>query len=94
MAKGMGMLALIGGGEWTEPCRALDERLLAASGGGEVVVLPTAAAFEHPERAVARAVEWFAALGASAQSQRPCWRRFLSRLRRWERGHSLGGLRP
>ena len=67
MAKGKGMLALIGGGEWTEPCRALDERLLAASGGREVVVLPTAAAFEHPERAVARAVEWFAALGASAR---------------------------
>ena len=33
----------------------LDAELLAASGGDEVVVLPSAAAFEHPER-VARLV--------------------------------------
>lgn len=67
MAKEKGALALVGGGEWTAPCRSLDERLLQRSGVREVVVLPTAAAFEHPERAVARAAEWFGGLGATAR---------------------------
>lgn len=62
--KPAGTLALLGGGEWHDECRALDEELLAASGGTHVVVVPTAAAFEHPDRAVARATTWFAALGA------------------------------
>lgn len=61
-----GTLALVGGGEWCEPCRPLDESLLAASGADEVVVLATAAAFEHPERVLARAGAWFASLGATA----------------------------
>jgi cyanophycinase len=51
-----GTLALIGGGEWHEGCRDFDTELLARA-DGEVVVLPTAAAFEHPDRAVARATE-------------------------------------
>jgi len=67
VAKGKGALALVGGGEWTAPCRPLDQRLLAASGVREVVVLPTAAAFEHPERAVGRAAEWFGGMGATAR---------------------------
>jgi cyanophycinase len=58
-----GTLALVGGGEWREGC-SFDKDLLAASGTDEVVVLPTAAAFEHPERAVATAGDWFAQLGA------------------------------
>ena len=33
------------------------------SGGDEVLVLPAAAAFEHPGRVVERATEWFAGLG-------------------------------
>lgn len=57
-----GTLALLGGGEWTEPCRALDAELLAASGAKEVVVLPTAAAFENPEHAIERAEAYFAQL--------------------------------
>jgi cyanophycinase len=61
-----GVLALVGGGEFTPPCEALDRMLLAAAGGGPVLVLPTAAAFEHPARAVANAVAWFQSLGASA----------------------------
>lgn len=61
-----GVLALVGGGEFTAPCEALDRHLLAAVGGGQVLVLPTAAAFEHPERAVANAAAWFESLGASA----------------------------
>lgn len=62
--KQAGTLALLGGGEWRDECRALDEELLAASGANHVVVLPTAAAFEHPDRVVDRATEWFAMLGA------------------------------
>jgi cyanophycinase len=65
--KTQGTLALVGGGEWTGACRSLDEHLLASSGTSEVVVLPTAAAFEHAERAVERAAAWFADLGATVR---------------------------
>jgi cyanophycinase len=58
-----GVLALVGGGEWAEGC-TFDAGLLAASGGSEVVVLPTAAAYQHPERVVLGAAEWFETLGA------------------------------
>lgn len=61
-----GPLALIGGGEWEEGC-AFDAELLAAAGGGEVVVLPTAAAFENPGRFVERATAWFGGLGAAVR---------------------------
>ena len=59
-----GTVALVGGEEWTEPCAALDTRLLELSETDEVVVLPTAAAFEHPDRAVERATAYFDGLGA------------------------------
>ena len=55
---------LLGGGEWQEPCRDLDQALLALSGSDEVLVLPAAAAFEHPARVVERATSWFESLGA------------------------------
>ena len=58
-----GTLALVGGGEWQDGC-SFDADLLAASGGDEVLVLPTAAAYEHPDRAVERATTWFDGLGA------------------------------
>ncbi|MGI8984996.1 MAG: Type 1 glutamine amidotransferase-like domain-containing protein [Acidimicrobiales bacterium] len=61
-----GPLALVGGGEWREGC-TFDRDLLAASGADEVLVLPTAAAYEHPERAVETAQQWFAGLGATAR---------------------------
>ncbi|MGA2211418.1 MAG: Type 1 glutamine amidotransferase-like domain-containing protein [Acidimicrobiales bacterium] len=57
-----GTLALVGGAEWQPGCE-FDAELLARSGGTDVVVLPTAAAYEHPERAVATAKAWFGTLG-------------------------------
>jgi cyanophycinase len=64
VTKGSGTVALVGGDEWTEPCTAFDARLLELAGTDEVLVLPTAAAFEHPERAVERATKYFEGLGA------------------------------
>lgn len=60
-----GLLALVGGAEWQEGC-TFDAELLERSGSGDVVILPTAAAYEHPERAVATAQRWFASLGGRA----------------------------
>jgi len=61
-----GVLALVGGSEWTPGC-TFDARLLEASGGSEVVVLPTAAAYQHPERVVLEAAKWFEQLGAAVE---------------------------
>jgi cyanophycinase len=61
-----GPLALVGGAEWREGC-TFDGDLLAASWAEEVLVLPTAAAYEHPERAVETARQWFAGLGAKVR---------------------------
>lgn len=62
-----GTLALIGGGEWHDGCRDFDAELLARA-GGEVLVLPTAAAFEHPDHVVERATVYFSELGASVRA--------------------------
>jgi cyanophycinase len=61
-----GPLALIGGGEWSDGC-SFDRGLLDVSGAQEVVVLPTASAYEHPERLVAAAEGWFEGLGVRAR---------------------------
>lgn len=61
-----GPLALVGGEAFAEGC-TFDRRLLEASGAGEVLVLPTAAAYEHPERVVEAARRWFAGLGATVR---------------------------
>lgn len=63
-----GTLALIGGQEFDEPCRDVDSALLESSGVSEVVVVPTAAAFENPRKVIARAEEHFGALGASIRT--------------------------
>lgn len=61
-----GMLALVGGAEWRDGC-SFDRTLLDATGCKEVLVMPTGAAYEHPERLVAAATEWFASLGAAVR---------------------------
>lgn len=61
-----GVLALVGGAEWQEGCD-FDADLLAASGGNDVLILPTAAAYEHPERAVETAAGWFDRIGGQAR---------------------------
>jgi cyanophycinase len=61
-----GTIALLGGGEFGSPYDELDRRLLAI-GGDQVLIIPTADAFEHPMRLVDRAVNWFAGLGAKAE---------------------------
>ena len=61
-----GTLALVGGGEFTDGC-SFDAALLEASGATEVLVLPTGAAYEHPERLVEQAVSWFDRLGVTAR---------------------------
>jgi cyanophycinase len=61
-----GILALVGGAEWQDGC-TFDADLLAASGGTDVLVLPTAAAYEHPDRAVETARAWFAGLGGKVR---------------------------
>jgi cyanophycinase len=66
MSEHIGHLALVGGAEWTAGC-SFDAELWEASGRAEVLVLPTAAAYEHPQRAVDTATEWFASIGASAR---------------------------
>lgn len=57
-----GPLALVGGDEWRPGCE-FDAELLAASGGTDVLVLPTAAAYEHPEKTVESAEAWFKEIG-------------------------------
>jgi len=64
---GKGTLALVGGGEWTDGCRDLDAALLETADTDEVAVIPTAAAYEHPDRAVERARAHFDALGAKVK---------------------------
>ena len=65
MTKHAGTLALVGGGEWRESCRDFDRALLAAAEADEVVVLPSAAAFEHPQHLVERAAAYFGQLGVT-----------------------------
>ena len=60
-----GTVAFVGGGGF-EATAPLDRQLIDVVGASEVLVLPTADAFERPERAVARAVAWFERLGVAA----------------------------
>lgn len=66
MSDVTGTLALVGGGEWLDGAD-FDAELLERSGGREVTVLPTAAAYQHPEMAVDTARRWFERLGATVR---------------------------
>jgi cyanophycinase len=66
--RSAGSLVLVGGGEWHDGCREFDAQLLAESGAQEVVVLPTAAAYEHSERVGEAAATYFSGLGASVRT--------------------------
>lgn len=59
-----GRIALVGGAEWQDGAD-FDADLLAEA-GGQVLVLPTASAYERPDQAVAWAEQWFAGLGGRA----------------------------
>jgi cyanophycinase len=61
-----GTVALVGGEEWQDGCD-FDAELLEASGGTEVLVLPTAAAYEQPDKAVATAETWFERFGGTVR---------------------------
>ena len=61
-----GPLVLVGGGEWQEG--ATYDAPLIDSAGGTVLVMPTAAAYEHPERALEQAKAWFANFGGSVEA--------------------------
>lgn len=65
--RATGTLALVGGGEWSDGTRGFDADLLARSGGDDVLVLPTAAAFEQPARVGERAEAHFGHLGATVR---------------------------
>lgn len=56
-----GTLALVGGREWTDGC-TFDQGLLGDA--DEVLLLPSALAYERPQHAIDRATGWFAAMGA------------------------------
>lgn len=69
-----GTLALVGGDEWRAGCD-FDRELLEISGNTEVLVLPTAAAYEHPDRSIELAERWFDGLGATVRPLRVLTRR-------------------
>ena len=63
-----GWIALHGGGEFQRGSEIGDRRLVVAAGGADarVIVVPTAAAREHPEMAARHGVQWFKQIGAQA----------------------------
>lgn len=63
-----GWLALVGGHEWTDGTRPIDELLIKESGAKEVLVVPTAAAYEQPQKVVAAASAYFGELGVKVKA--------------------------
>ncbi|TMB96223.1 MAG: hypothetical protein E6J40_10325 [Chloroflexi bacterium] len=62
-----GVLALAGGNEFNPGNEQQDKVLAEAAGSGPAFVVPTAAARQGPERAVAHAQEWFRQFGLELQ---------------------------
>jgi cyanophycinase len=63
-----GWLALVGGHEWTEGTRPIDELLTKESDTKEVLVVPTAAAYEQPQKVVEAAAAYFVDLGVKVKA--------------------------
>ena len=65
-----GWLALHGGGEFQRGSEIGDRRLVVAAGGADarVIVVPAAAAREHPQMAAHNGVQWFKQIGAQADA--------------------------
>jgi cyanophycinase len=63
-----GWLALVGGHEWTDGCRPIDEALLKETDAKEVLVIPTAAAYERPQRTVDAAQAYFGGFGVKVKA--------------------------
>jgi len=63
-----GELALVGGAEWSPGCEGFDSQLLGSAKSSDVLVLPTAAAYEHPGRSVEAAASYFSTLGATVKA--------------------------
>jgi cyanophycinase len=61
------LIALVGGGEFKPGNDEQDRMLVARARPGPAFVVPTAAARQGPEQAVAHATEWFAQFGLSLE---------------------------
>ncbi len=59
-----GTLALVGGREFTDGC-TFDAALV--DGVGEVLVVPSALAYENPHAAIERAIDWFTPMGVTVR---------------------------
>src|ERR1700745_1627677 len=66
----MGVLVLNGGDEFHPGNDEQDRILASAAGPGPAYVVPTAAARQGPQEAVAHATEWFARFGLELQELR------------------------
>jgi cyanophycinase len=64
----LGVLALVGGDELNPGNEEQDRMLAAAAKAGPAFVVPTAAARQHPEMAVAHAAAWFKQFGVEIQN--------------------------
>jgi cyanophycinase len=66
--RSAGTIALVGGAEWAPGCEPIDRALLEVSQASEVVVLPTAAAYQRPEKAIETAKRYFSGLGVPVRA--------------------------
>ena len=62
-----GLLALVGGDEFKPGNEQQDRLMVAAAGRGPAYVVPTAAARQGPDQAVANATGWFGKLGLALE---------------------------
>jgi cyanophycinase len=63
-----GWVAMVGGHEWTDGCRPIDELLLKETGTKDVLLVPTAAAYEQPQKVIDAATAYFGGLGLKVKT--------------------------